>query len=82
MPVPGGGFEQAYNAQAAVDTDSMLVVASALTQATNDKQQVVPMLEQLQALPHDLAGSSGCWPIPGMPARTTSMPVRKPRSSP
>jgi hypothetical protein len=54
MPVPGGGFEQAYNAQAAVDTDSMLVVACALTQATNDKQQVVPMLEQLQALPKDL----------------------------
>ena len=54
MPVPGGGFEQAYNAQAAVDTDSLLVVAPALTQATNDKQQVVPMLEQLQALPEDL----------------------------
>ena len=54
MPVPGGGFEQAYNAQAAVDTDSLLVVATALTQATNDKQQVVPMLEQLQALPEDL----------------------------
>src|SRR5258705_461361 len=30
------------------------VVAAALTQATNDKQQVVPMLEQLQALPEDL----------------------------
>ena len=54
MPVPGGGFEQAYNAQAAVDTDSMLVVATALTQATNDKQQVVPMLVPLQALPKDL----------------------------
>ena len=54
MPVPGGGFEQAYNAQAAVDTDSLLVVASALTQATNDKQQVVPMLQQLQALPQEL----------------------------
>jgi transposase len=54
MPVPGGGFEQAYNAQAAVDTDSMLVVASALTQATNDKQQVVPMIKQLQALPEEL----------------------------
>jgi hypothetical protein len=54
MPVPGGGFEQAYNAQAAVDADSLLVVATALTQATNDKQQVVPMLEQLQALPEDL----------------------------
>ena len=54
MPVAGGGFEQAYNAQAAVDTDSMLVVASALTQATNDKQQVVPMIKQLQALPEEL----------------------------
>jgi transposase len=54
MPVPGGGFEQAYNAQAAVDTDSLLVVAAALTQAPNDKRQVVPMLEQLQALPEDL----------------------------
>ena len=54
MPVPGGGFEQAYNAQAAVDTDSMLVVATGLTQATNDKQQVMPMLERLQALPQEL----------------------------
>ena len=54
MPVPGGGFEQAYNAQAAVDTDSLLVVAAALTQAPNDKQQVVPMLEQLHALPEAL----------------------------
>ena len=54
MPVPGGGFEQAYNAQAAVDTDSLLVVAAALSQAPNDKQQVVPMLERLQALPEDL----------------------------
>jgi transposase len=51
MPVAGGGFEQAYNAQAAVDTASLLVVAPRLTQAANDKQQVVPMLEQLQALP-------------------------------
>jgi len=49
MPVPGGGFDQAYNAQAAVDTDSLLVVAPAVTQATNDKQQVVPMIEQLRA---------------------------------
>jgi hypothetical protein len=31
-----------------------LVVATALTQATNDKQQVVPMLEQLQTLPEEL----------------------------
>ena len=54
MPVSGGGFEQAYNAQAAVDTDSLLVVGQALTQAANDKQQVVPMIQQLQALPKEL----------------------------
>lgn len=54
MPVPGGGFDQAYNTQAAVDTDSLLVVAQAVTQATNDKQQVEPMLKQLQALPPEL----------------------------
>ena len=51
MPVPGGGFEQAFNAQAAVDTSSMLVVSAAVTQACNDKEQVLPMLEQLAALP-------------------------------
>ena len=54
MPVPGGGFDQSYNAQAAVDTHSLLVVGPALTQTSNDKQQVVPMLEQLQALPPEL----------------------------
>lgn len=49
MPVSGGGFEQAYNAQAAVDAKTMLVVATGLTQAPNDKQQVAPMLQTLQA---------------------------------
>lgn len=50
----GGGFEQCYNTQAAVDTDSLLVVAQGLTQAGNDKQQVVPMLAELKALPASL----------------------------
>lgn len=54
MPVSGGGFEQAYNAQAAVDTSSMLVVALGVTQACNDKEQVAPILEQLAALPKSL----------------------------
>ena len=49
MPVAGGGFEQAYNAQAAVDAATMLVVATRVTQAPNDKEQVVPMLEVLEA---------------------------------
>ena len=48
MPVAGGGFEQCYNAQAAVDADTMLVVATTLTQAPNDKREVQPMLKVLQ----------------------------------
>ncbi len=37
MPVAGGGFEQSYNAQAVVDTESMLILA---THVTNDKEQI------------------------------------------
>ena len=54
MPAAGGGFEQSYNAQAAVDTDTMLVVATGLSQAANDKQQLAPMVETLGALPEAL----------------------------
>ena len=54
MPVAGGGFEQCYNAQAAVAADSLLVVATDVVQAPNDKQQLVPMLGQLAALPAEL----------------------------
>jgi Transposase DDE domain len=54
MPVAGGGFEQCYNAQAAVAAGSLLVVASDVVQAANDKQQLEPMLSQIIALPEDL----------------------------
>ena len=54
MPVRGKGFEQSYNAQAAVDTTSMLVVATTLTQAPTDKQQIEPMLALLATLPKEL----------------------------
>jgi transposase len=49
MPVAGGGFEQAYNAQAAADAATMLIVATGVTQAPNDKEQVEPMLATLKA---------------------------------
>jgi transposase len=51
MPSAGGGFEQCYNAQAVVAAGSMLVVAADVVQAPNDKQQIEPMLEQLDTLP-------------------------------
>jgi transposase len=54
MPASGGGFDQSYNAQALVAAESMLVVAPAVTQATNDKEQLAPMLEKLQELPEEL----------------------------
>jgi hypothetical protein len=50
MPVAGGGFDQCYNAQAAVAAGSLLVVASAVSQAPNDKQQLEPMLDKIGAL--------------------------------
>jgi transposase len=37
----GGGFEQCYNAQAAVDVDSRLIVGERVSQAPNDKQELV-----------------------------------------
>jgi transposase len=54
MPTAGGGFEQAYNAQAAIAVGSLLVVTNDVAQAANDKQQIAPMLDQLQALPEAL----------------------------
>ncbi len=54
MPVAGGGFDQCYNAQAAVAAGSLLVVATDVVQAPNDKNQVEPMLEKIEALPENL----------------------------
>ncbi len=51
MPLSGGGFEQAYNAQATVDMDSRLIITNHVTQNTNDKREVEPMLTELALLP-------------------------------
>lgn len=54
MKVAGGGFDQCYNAQAVVATGSLLIVATEVTQAANDKEQLPPMIEKIQALPTEL----------------------------
>ena len=53
MPM-AGGFEQCYNAQAAVAAGSLLVVAIDVVLAPNDKQQLEPMLGKIGALPEEL----------------------------
>ena len=54
MPIAGGGFEQCYNAQAVVAEGSLLVLATDVVQAPNDKQQLQPMLSKVEALPDEL----------------------------
>src|SRR6266849_6736221 len=41
------GFEQDYNAQIAVDQESLLIVASALSNHPNDSQEAEPTLESI-----------------------------------
>ena len=57
------GFVQGYNAQAAVDAASQVIVAHDLSQAGNDKQQLAPMLDAIHATngrdPAQLSADSG-----------------------
>ena len=54
MPSSSGGFDQAYNVQAAVDVESMLIVENHITQQSNDKLELVPAVESLASLPSSL----------------------------
>jgi transposase len=57
------GFVQAYNAQVVVEEGCQLIVAQAVTQEANDKKQVVPMVEAIEAqaeqTPEQLLADSG-----------------------
>lgn len=59
MPDSGGSFEQAYNGQAAVEINSLLIVGGHVSQQANDKQEIEPALEQLAALPEPLGKVDG-----------------------
>lgn len=57
MPVNGGkSFVQGYNCQAAVDQEAQVIIGAHITQATNDKQQVLPLIA-------DIVGNTG-WQLP------------------
>jgi hypothetical protein len=54
MPVSGGGFAQAYNAQATVTMGSRLIIGAHVTQNPNDKQEMEPAVAELAKLPETL----------------------------
>ncbi len=58
-----GSFEQSYNAQIAVDDRAQIIVAASLTQAANDKQQLVPVLAEVKTnvgrLPDKVTADAG-----------------------
>jgi len=58
------GFEQAYNAQVAVDQDTLLIVACSLSNHPNDKAEAEPTLEALPpalGTPEAAALDNGFW---------------------
>ena len=64
MPAPGGKhFEQAYNAQAAVDSAHQVIVAAEVTEQPSDKEQAVPMMKQVKEntgeLPREMSADAG-----------------------
>ena len=42
------GFVQGYNAQIAVESETQLIVGQTITQAANDKQQLLPMIDHVE----------------------------------
>ena len=59
-----GGFEQAYNAQVAVDQDSFFIVACSLSNHPNDKAEAEPTLAALPpalGIPEAAALDNGFW---------------------
>jgi transposase len=60
-----GSFVQGYNAQIVADSESQIIVACDLTDETNDKQQLAPMLEQVEqnlgVKPEAASADTGYW---------------------
>ena len=64
MPLPGGKqFEQAYNAQAAVDSANQIIVAAEVSDQPSDKGQATPMMQQVKentgGLPREMSADAG-----------------------
>lgn len=58
-------FQQAYNAQVVVDEENQIIVAAAVTQQEHDREQLVPMINQVKRnlgqKPKVILADSGYW---------------------
>ena len=58
-------FVQAYNGQVAVDADSQVILAADVVQETNDRRQLVPMIQQVEdnagERPERVSADAGYW---------------------
>ncbi len=54
MPASGKSFQQAYNVQAGVESESLLIVTQHVTQNANDRREVEPTLKALEQLAEPL----------------------------
>ena len=57
-------FEQSYNCQAVVESETQVILAEQVTQQANDKQQVKPLVEQMKVnlenrVPQELSADAG-----------------------
>ena len=64
MPLSGGKqFEQAYNAQVAVDSANQIIVAAEVINQPSDKGQATPMMQQVKentgGLPREMSADAG-----------------------
>ncbi len=59
----GSSFEQCYNAQAAVDADSQVIVAQTLVSTGSDIDQLIPLVDQIEKntgrLPEQISADAG-----------------------
>lgn len=59
-------FVQAYNAQAAVDADSQIIVAAEVTNQASDAPHLLPMIDQVEVntggeVPQEVSADAGYW---------------------
>lgn len=70
MDTTTGSFQQAYNAQIAVDAQAQIIVAASVVQAANDAEQLLPALtavsQNLGCLPQQATADAGYFSPAGL----------------